>query len=76
MIFGFPVADEAGVVVGAAGEVQLQPLCRGEHFVAAGIGAGVAPRADWVVPPNLVPGLWRELDFQSNITYPKFVLHF
>ena len=76
VILEFPVADEAGVVVGAAGEVQLEPLGRGEHFVAARIGAGVAPRADWVVPAYLVPGLWQGLGFQSNRYITKIVLYY
>ena len=52
----FPVADEAGVLVGAAGEVQLQVLGRGEHSVAFGLGARVGARRA-AVPADLVPGL-------------------
>ena len=52
----FPVADEAGVLVGAAGEVQIEVLGRGEHPAAVGVGARVGARRA-AVPPDLVPSL-------------------
>ena len=52
----FPVADEAGVLVGAAGEVQIEVLGRGEHSAAVGVGARVRARRA-AVPPDLVASL-------------------
>ena len=50
-----PVADEAGILVGAAGEVQVEVLGRGEQAAAVGMGARVGARV--TVPPDLVPSL-------------------